>query len=377
MNVETKRFWQAVITLTGTVIGAGFLGIPYVVARSGFLIGLAWMAIIAIVMMLINLILGEIVLSSKNVHQLPGYASKYLGKKTKIYILAASMISIYSALIAYIIGVSESLSFIVLGNSHYIIIAGIVFWISMIFVTYKGLRGFIKVEPLGVIGIIIVAILFALMNFSEINFSNFIGYNPQYLFFPFGVILFSFLGIFSIPEMRRVLKDDKKVMRKAIVVGCLIPLVVYVIFAGIVLGLYSDVPEVATIAFGRIGALLGIFAMLTSYLALSLALQDTYKFDFGISSRKAWALTAFVPIISFLLIIYFNITGFIGVLGIGGAIAGGLLAISMLLIHERIVEYKIGRERIPEYKINLPLLIKIVFITMFVIGIFYEIFSFF
>ncbi len=38
-----KKLFQAIATLTGTVIGAGFLGIPYVMSKSGFLIGLAWM----------------------------------------------------------------------------------------------------------------------------------------------------------------------------------------------------------------------------------------------------------------------------------------------------------------------------------------------
>ena len=35
-----KRFLEAVAVLIGIVIGAGVLGIPYVVAKAGFLTGL-------------------------------------------------------------------------------------------------------------------------------------------------------------------------------------------------------------------------------------------------------------------------------------------------------------------------------------------------
>ncbi len=368
--MRNKQLWTAIVTLTGTVIGAGFLGIPYVVAKSGFLIGLFWMVAICLIMLLVNLILGEIILSSKTVHQLPGFASKYLGKKTKLYVLLTLMISVYSALIAYLIGVGQSLSFIFFNSSNYTIIAGLIFWFVMILITYEGLRGFKKIEPLGVITIFIVVFIFWVLNFSKINFSNFLQYNTSYLFLPFGVILFAFLGLPSIPEMRRILEKDKKLMKKSIIIGSLIPLFVYLLFTLIVLGLYDNVPEIATLAFGKIVTLLGIFTMLTSYLALSLALQDTFRFDFNFSFKKAWLFTAFLPLIVFLLVRFFNLAGFVKVLSLGGSLAGGLLSIAMLLIHEKIQEEK--RERNPEYKVRLPLMLKIVFILLFVAGIIYE-----
>ena len=365
------------ITLVGTIIGAGFLGIPYVVSKSGFLIGLGWMILICGVMMLVNLILGEIILSSKTVHQLPGYASKYLGKGTKIYVLAAMMIGIYSALIAYLLGVGESLSFIFTGSSGYTLLAGIIFWALMVLITYRGLDGVEKVEPLGVGSIFLVVLIFGMVSYSKMDFSSLLNYNLSYLFLPFGVILFAFMGMFSIPEMRRVLEEEKEKMNKAIMVGCLVPLIVYVVFVVIVLGLYSDVPQIATLSFGKIVASLGILTMLTSYLALSLAIQDTYQMDFNLDFIKSWSLTALIPLALFLVVSYFGITGFVGVLSLGGSIAGGLLAIAMLLIHEKIVENKVNREREPEYKVRVHLLIKTILITLFVVGIIYQLFTFF
>ena len=98
--------------------------------------------------------------------------------------------------------------------------------------------------------------------------------------------------------MRRVLKKHQKLMKKAIIIGSLIPLFVYLLFTVIVLGLYgTSVTQVATISFGRLVTLLGMFTMFSAFLALSLALEDTYRFDFGFSFKKAWIFTIFIPLI--------------------------------------------------------------------------------
>jgi len=38
-----KKFWATTFTLTGTIIGAGILGLPYVFSQSGFFIGSFWL----------------------------------------------------------------------------------------------------------------------------------------------------------------------------------------------------------------------------------------------------------------------------------------------------------------------------------------------
>ncbi|MCH7515924.1 MAG: amino acid permease, partial [Bacteroidetes bacterium] len=44
-----KKYWSVVFTLTGTIIGAGILGLPYVFQKSGFLIGTFWLFILGII----------------------------------------------------------------------------------------------------------------------------------------------------------------------------------------------------------------------------------------------------------------------------------------------------------------------------------------
>ncbi len=366
-----KKLFTAIATLTGTVIGAGFLGIPYVIAKSGFLIGTVHMIIICIMMMLINLALGEIILSSKKQQQLPGYVSKYLGKKTKIIVFIASLIGFYAALLAYIIGQGQSISFILFNSTNHAFAISIIFWILMALITFKGIKEFKKIEPLGVAGIFLVTLILGIINFNKISITNLATTNPSFLFLPFGVTLFAFLGVSSIPEIKRVLQKNTKLMKKSIIIGSLIPLVVYLIFTAVVIGLHGNaIAQVAAISLGKIITLLGILTMFTAFLALSLALQDTYRFDFGLKFKSAWLLGIAIPLILFIPISLFNLAGFVKVLSIGGSVAGGLLGISILLAHEHLKNQKL--ERKPEYKINIPLMIKIVFIVLFVVGIIYE-----
>jgi len=366
-----KKLFRGIATLTGTIMGAGFLGIPYVIAKSGFLIGLVWMFLISIIMLFVNLVLGEIVLSTNQQHQLPGYASKYLGRKTKIFIFLASIFGLYAALIAYLIGEGESLSFIFTNSTNYSLFLGIIFWFIVAGISFKGIRNFKKIEPLAVLAVFIVVFLLGVLFWNKINFQNLTYVNFKFLLLPFGVVLFAFLGMSAIPEIRRVLEKNEVMMRKVIIIGSLIPLIVYILFTIVILGLYgSNVSEIATISLGKIVTLLGVFTMFTAFLALNLALQDTLRFDFSLGQKKAWFLATFLPLIFFLTIKIFNLAGFVKVLSLGGAISGGLLGIAILLIHEHLQKQK--RERKPEFRINLPLMLKILFIILFLVGIIHE-----
>jgi len=369
-----RKLFTAVATLSGTVIGAGFLGIPFVVSRSGYLIGLGWMAFISIMMIFVSLMMGEIVLSSKSLHHIAGYSSKYLGKKTKLLVLIASIVGFYSALVAYLIGEGESLSFLFFGNSNYVIWFGLGFWFIMAILTFGGIKEFRKVEPITVGLVLLVVLVLGIINFGNIDLTNLNTFNTAQFFTPFGVVLFAFLGISAIPEMKRVLGKNQSLMKKSIIIGNLIPLFVYIVFTTIVLGLYgTNVTEVATIGFGKIVTMLGVVTMFGAFLALSLALQDTYRFDLYLHKKIAWLLGVVIPLVLFVLIKVFDFAGFTKVLSFGGAISGGFLSIIILLVHEHLKDFDGRKHREPEFKIKLPLMIKILFIIVFIVGMIYEV----
>ena len=142
LSKENKQLFTAISIITGTCIGAGFLGIPYVTAKAGFLTTLIYLTIFSIILLFVNLYLGEIILRTKKNHQLTGYAEKYLGKKGKYITLYATKFVIFAAIIAYTIGVGESISLLIFGDIKYFIPIGVLFGVFMSALIWKGMSLF-------------------------------------------------------------------------------------------------------------------------------------------------------------------------------------------------------------------------------------------
>ncbi len=365
-----KKFWATTFTLTGTVIGAGILGLPYVFSRAGFFIGLFWVLFLGFMIVLSKLYLGEVILRTKETHQLPGYAERYLGKWGKRFMVFEMIFGVYSALIAYLIGEGQSFSQLFTGGINYSLYFALGFWLLMTFLLREGLRGLKKVESWGVIAILVIVLGMFIWYFPGVKIENLYSFDLNYLFLPFGVVLFALLGFSAIPEMKRELKGSEKLMKKAILVGALIPVVVYILFSFIfVATLGQNVPEVATLAFGKIVIFLGVFTMLTSYFVLSFALNDMFRFDFKYHKRKTFILVSIVPLLIFIVLHYLNLLKFIGILGFAGVISAGVTGILIALMN---LKAKKKGNRKPEYSIKINKLIIIGIIIVFILGVLSE-----
>ncbi len=370
---KTKKFLSTAFTLTGAIIGAGILGLPYVFAKSGFFMGLFWLVFLGIIVILVNLYVGEITLRTKDTHQLPGYAEKYLGLWGKRIMFLAVIFGIYTALLAYLIGEGQSLSKLFTGGIEYSLLFGLGFWIIMTVLLQGGLKRLKNVGYWGVIAITVIIFLVFFLLLPQVRLNNITNVDLPKMFLPYGIVLFALLGFSSIPELRREVGRDKKLLKKSILLGASIPIVLYLIFSFVFVGvLGKNVLEVATLSFGgvlgNILVLLGIFTMMTSFFALSFALKDYFIFDL----KKKNILVFFVsiiPLILYLFIHFFNLAGFVNILGIGGAISGGITGILILLMN---IKAKKKTERKPEYSIPINWFIVAILSLIFLAGIFLQ-----
>jgi tyrosine-specific transport protein len=366
-----KKFLATTFTLTGTIIGAGILGLPYVFAKSGFLAGLFWLVVLGAVMLFVNLCLGEITLRTRGKHQLSGYAAKYLGKWGKRIMFFAMIFGIYSALLAYLIGEGESFSRILPGNINPVIL-GSLFWLGMTLLLKRGLKGLKRVETWGVIAIIFLVLGIFINFLPQIQLSNLLTFNQPNFAVPIGVVLFALLGFSSIPELRKEIRGQEKLFKKAIVIGTLIPLSLYVLFTAVFVGvLGKEITQVATLSFGPLITLLGIFTMLTSYFVLSYSLRDTFKYDMKGFRGCNFIFTSLVPLILYLLVTKFNFAGFATILGIGGVISGGLTGILILLISRK-AKSNTRSKKDPEIRMPINWPIIIILSIIFLAGILLE-----
>ena len=375
MFIISKNSFGAIAILVGCIIGAGILGIPYVVAKAGFITGLIDIVLIGIVMIVMHLYLGEVVLRTKGKHQLVGYAEKYLGKAGKNLMWFAMVFVTYGALLAYTIKEGDFVN--ALFNTYF---GGSPFTYSLIFL---GLMAFLVYFELNVLeksevlmvfillGVISLICFFAL---PHVNINNLNSFNPGSFFLPYGVILFAFLGAVSIPEMKEELKENKAYMKKAIIIGCSIPLVVYIIFAFIVVGVTGiNTTDGAILGLGNaigyemlvFGTLFGIITMMSSFLILAFSLKEMFEYDYKIDKFSSWFLTCSVPLVIFML----GVKSFVKTIGVAGSVSGGLMGILIVLMY--IKAKKLG-ERKPEYSIKKSNIISWILILLFVFGIIYE-----
>lgn len=370
----------ATCTLMGTIVGAGILGIPYVVAKTGFLYGFILIVVIGLAFLHLNLFLGEIVLRTEGQHQLPGYAGKYLGHWGKKHMTLTMFIGLYGALTAYLIGEGTALQAIFKIGPAWLYT--LLFFVIACLIIHQGIKATGKAELYLISILFLVVVVIGFLSFRQINVAHLTTADVTKLFLPYGIILFAFIGSSAIPELQEELGREKAKMKKAILVGSILPIILYVIFTAIVIGivgvdqfeLLQPNQRIATVALslyaqpllGTLANVLAVLTMFTSFLSISIALTEIYHFDYNLSRAKAVALVLLPP----LLITLLKLTTFISVLGITGAIAGGFDGILIVLMYWRA---KQKGDRIPEYSLRPHKILGSLLILMFALGILYEV----
>src|SRR3989344_1045639 len=223
-----------VVTLLGAIVGSGILAVPYLMSQSCLLLGFILTVVLGLSLLLVNLMAGEIVLRTKKQHQLTGYAEKYLGSQGKRLMMFSMIFSIYGALTAYLIGLGETVRAIFhWGNP---LMYTIICFIIASSIIYRGVKATGTVDSI-LMGLLMVIIFFiTVFSYQNINFDRLTALNLAKLFAPYGVVLFALMGIPAVPEVQEVLEQQKQKMKKVLIIGSLIPIFLYLLFAGVVVG---------------------------------------------------------------------------------------------------------------------------------------------
>ena len=224
--------------------------------------------------------------------------------------------------------------------------------------------------------LIVVFLVIAGIIFPSVSVSNFTFLNINQAFLPYGVILFAISGLNVIPEIKDLLgrEEAQKHLFKIIGVGTLISIVVTILFGLIVVGVTgnSTTPD-AIAGLGAIlgnkivylGALFGIFAIITSFFPVLMNLQETFSLDFKLSNVWSWLLSIGVPILFFVV----GSRNFIQMLGLTGGVFGGLIDAFLIFVYIAFLK----REKKPRFYFVAPIII----ILFFVAGALNELFGFF
>lgn len=366
----------AVALLVGTAVGAGIFGLPYVFFQAGVGIGLVYVIGLGAVLGLVNLAYGEVVLSTEGTHQFTAYVQRYLGKRWRILAIVSICIGLYGALSAYVIEVSNLLYTLV---GQFVPISrielGLVYFTLVATALFIGLRAITPVEKILMVvmlslitGLVIVGLPYV----DSVNYQPLV--KPSAVFLPYGVVLFALSAASAVPDMKKVLQKRLTGLHQAIMIGSIIPVVIYAIFATVVVGITGTATtESAVVGLGTvlgpnalvIGALFGCVTMTTSFLVLGLVLRETYQFDFKLHPLLAWCLVVIPP----LLFLLFQWLSFIEILGLSGALIGGLDGIMIMHMHQRL---RSVQHRPSEFTITQSRIVHTLTYLVFIGGIAYE-----
>lgn len=362
----------ATATLIGTIVGLGMFGIPYTVSKAGFFVGILYLLALGAVFVVLHLIQGEIVNRDEGNHRLTGFIEKYLGLRWKKLIGAMILLSTYSALLAYIIVGGKFLSS-VSGNFLDERVMSLIFWLFLSVGVWLGIKtiGEIELVMTGLL-LLFVGVLFAVGR-GSIDFENMPGFHFSDLLLPYGVILFAYSGFVAIPEIKEIVKNNAKKLKFSIIAGSVVPIIVYIIFTVVVVGISgSSTTDEAIKGIERdlgafiawIGSAFGVLAIATSYLVLGINLKNTFENDWRLRKDMSGFLVTFIPLFLFVA----GTQDFIKVISFAGAVLGAPVVISIILVYSRAI--KSGG---PASIISVPKFVQWTLIALFALGGVYEI----
>lgn len=333
----------ATATLSGTIIGVGLFALPYVALKVGFWVILSYFLVLGALVILIHSFFGELALKTPDFKRLPGFAKIYFGDWGEKAAFTSTILGIFGAILAYLIVggefLTELLSPILGGNSLIYTLFYFVIGAALIFF---GIKAIAKIEFWGLV--LFFIILFALFFRGEsfITIGNlFPSPDFSYIFLPYGIILFSLWGATLIPEIEEILGGQKKMILKIIPAAILIPIIVYLFFIYLILGItgpqttesaLTGLKNVLGDGIVSLALFLGVLTTFTSFIALGLTLKKVFWYDLKIGKNLAWAITCFLPLILFLI----GIKSFIPVISFVGGVMLGIDGTLILLMYRKI-----------------------------------------
>jgi tyrosine-specific transport protein len=232
------RSLGAVLMILGTSIGAGMIALPIAAAQQTFtltilmLVG-GWflMTVGALALLEVRLAFGE----NKNLISMAGST---LGRVGQLVSWAVYLLLLYSLLCAYIAGTSDVLHVVLnLASIH------IMHWLESVlvvlglgYIIYRGIRSIdmvnraLMMTKLALFLLIALPIAHKIVGHTLITGSFHPGMNT------FMVMLTSFGFATIIPSLVDYIDHDPKQLRKIVIIGSFVPLVIYVLWIAMVQG---------------------------------------------------------------------------------------------------------------------------------------------
>lgn len=372
--MEAKQGYSKTLTLylsgigalIGTVVGVGVFGLPFVAAKAGIVTALFYLLVFGIIMSFVHLLYFQVVLHTKERHRFTGYVGYYFGKKLKAFTFVQSIISYWGTLLLYTVIGGRFLAILLSQHVPHIVQSsevtlGLIFFLLAAFVVSRGSYAVGKQEFYLSAPLLIIIVLIFIIALSSPSFEtqNIPLVNISQGIMPYGVTLFALAGFSVIPTIKILLDPGLKRKNKLstpliMFLGTLIPALFYMLFVLGVVGISGSATSQDALSglepfLGKgivgVGALLGIFALYTSFIAIGDELKNTFSNDYKAKEAIAIILTFSVPLLLYLL----NIRDFIAIANILGAFMGGYMGIMVVALFIKMAKGKGAGMHLPRW----------------------------
>ncbi|MEX2007971.1 MAG: aromatic amino acid transport family protein [Candidatus Spechtbacterales bacterium] len=360
--------------LAGSIIGVGIFGVPYVFSVAGVAPSVVLFGVVAVGVLLLHLMYGEIVERTGEHFRLAGYANTFFGRKAKVFSTTSIVMGGFAALIAYILVAADFLHILfgdIFGGSFGWVV---IFWAVMTLGVAAGLRAIARVDILLTAALIVMLGAIAAVAAPHIEPVNLQTASWGKMLVPYGVILFALIGIPAIPEVSSAIINRGRLFPVAIVVGTLVPALITLVFALAVVGVSGEATSPDAISGLRafvgdnlvyVGAAVGLVAIVTSFLLFAINLKETLVYDWRMNELAALLVTMGVP----LMFIVLGMRNFIDAIAVAGAVFGAVDGTTIVLLHTRVRHLKHAKTK---FALRLPKVVYAVLIVGLLLGGLYQ-----
>lgn len=375
--------------MIASIIGAGMFALPFVFQKSGLVPAILYLGFFGIIAALIHLIYADIVLRTRETrHQFPGYIRQYLGGTVGVFSGALAFVTLLFTLTAYLV---LSVSFLqIIAPSLSPLIALFLFWLLstlVIFVNVKNTALFDTVTT--TITLAAIGIIFYYWGTTvPFDATTFPLFNAQHALLPFGPVLFSFLGFSAIPPLVAYVRKESvpfTTMKKAIVVGSVIPALFYFLFVVSVWGMsvavspdsVSGLAALAPFSLLLVLSILGFVSLWDSYSAIGRDMNKLLEYEWHLSPGTSLTIVAGAPLILYAI----GFRNFIDIISAVGGILFGIWGILIILAWKKAIKVSIPSVKFSEIYVpdrvysvinDIPAFVIDILLVVFVGGIVYE-----
>ena len=324
--------------MIGTILGVGIFSVPFVVAKAGIFSFIVLLPFLALAQHTFHKFYAEVIVASGEKHRLPGYAAKYYGEQVKYIVLFFTLLASYGSMLAYILVGGMFLHQLLsplFGGSQFIYTS--ILYVTVAMIVLYGLKLIAKVDALLATLLLLAVVLVMGKSVSEIHLANYQLASWTYFLLPYGPIFFSVGGDGAIPEVCRLLDNDRRLIKKAIAWGSFIPSVIIFLFVLAVVGVSGHQTTPDTLAglasflppgVVSVALAFGIMTITTSFLTVAESTKETYVWDLKINKKIAWLLALLPAFILYLL----GLNNLTSVVSLTGSVSGGILGLVLIWI---------------------------------------------